>query len=81
MFTRNEEGKTRLYFTRDNICIGSYDEIAKYEQETKRSYWASEYFQIPEDYNPIGKTVDEIKAVDRKLFVNRVSKYIKSPNN
>lgn len=81
MFETNAEGKTRLYFTWENICIGSYDEVARYEQETKQSYWASEFFQIPDDYNPIGKSVLEIQAIDRKLFLERVMKTVTSKAN
>ncbi|MBW4599718.1 MAG: hypothetical protein KME29_08890 [Calothrix sp. FI2-JRJ7] len=81
MFIRNEEGKVKLYFTEASICIGSYDEVAKYEQETNKNYWASEYFEIPDNYDPIGKTVVEIQAVDRRLFLDKVMKFVKSPNN
>jgi hypothetical protein len=81
MFETNLKNKIKLYFTQDNICIGSYDEIHRYEQETGKSYWASEYFQIPTDYNPVGKTAQEIQAADRQLFVSTVAKYIKSPHN
>lgn len=81
MFETNAEEKIRLYFTWENICIGSYDEVAKYEQETKQSYWASEFFQIPEDYNPIGKSVLEIQAIDRQFFLNKVMNFVKSPGN
>ncbi|MTJ14697.1 hypothetical protein FJR11_19370 [Anabaena sp. UHCC 0187] len=63
MFETNAEGKVRLYFTEDKVCIGSYDEVTKYERETQQSYWASEFFSLPPDYNPIGKTVTEISLI------------------
>ncbi|BDA71812.1 hypothetical protein CAL7716_059780 [Calothrix sp. PCC 7716] len=81
MFETNSEGKTRLYFTWENICIGSYNDVVKYEQETKQSYWASEFFRIPEDYNPIGKSVLEIQAVDRKVFLDKVMSSVKPSSN
>lgn len=51
----------RLYFTEDKICIGSYDEVFKYEQEHAKSYWASGFFQLPVGYNAIGKTLSTIE--------------------
>jgi hypothetical protein len=60
MFETNAQGKVKLYFTEDKVCIGSYDEVAQYERETQKSYWASEFFTLPLNYNPIGKTVTEI---------------------
>lgn len=36
MLIPNKEGKVRLYFTEDKICIGSYDEVAEYEHKTKK---------------------------------------------
>lgn len=63
MFEPNEEGKIRLYFTEDKTCIGSYNEVEKYESETKKSYWASDFFRLPPDYNPIGQSVESIESV------------------
>ncbi len=63
MLIINEERKVRLYFTEDKICIGSYDEVAEYEQKTKKSYWASDFFQLPPDYNPIGQSLESIESV------------------
>jgi hypothetical protein len=57
----------RLYFTKEKVCIGSYDEVAKYEQETKQSYWASDFFNLPPDYNFVGKTLKEIEEVQLSL--------------
>ncbi|MFL9456037.1 MULTISPECIES: hypothetical protein [Nostocales] len=57
----------RLYFTEEKVCIGSYNEVAKYEQETKQSYWASDFFNLPTDYNPVGKTLQEIEQVQLSL--------------
>ena len=74
MFEPNEEGKVRLYFTEEKICIGSYKEIEKYERETKKSYWASEFFELPPDYNPIGKTADEIKLAVREVLLSKLLK-------
>ena len=71
MFEPNEEGKVRLYFTEEKICIGSYKEVEKYERETKHSYWASEFFKLPSDYNPIGKTADEIKLAAREVLLSK----------
>ncbi len=65
MLITNEEGKIRLYFTVDKICIGSYDEVAEYEQKTKTSYWASDFFKLPSDYNPIGQNLESIEFVQR----------------
>lgn len=59
--------KKRLYFTKEKVCIGSYDEVAKYEQETGQSYWASDFFSLPSDYNPIGKALQEIEQVQSSL--------------
>ncbi len=36
----------RLYFTAEKICIGSYNEVEKYEQENTQSYWASDFYQL-----------------------------------
>lgn len=60
MFEPNAQGKVKLYFTEDKVCIGSYDEVVQYERETQKSYWASEFFRLPLNYNPIGKTATEI---------------------
>ena len=63
MLIPNKEGKLRLYFKESKICIGSYDEVAEYEHQTKKSYWASDFFQFPPDYNPIGKSLESIESV------------------
>jgi hypothetical protein len=34
MFEPNTQGKVKLYFTEDKVCIGSYDEVVQYERET-----------------------------------------------
>jgi hypothetical protein len=54
--------KVRLYFTEDKICIGSYNEVEKYEQETGQSYWASDFFELPAGYSFTGKTLEEIET-------------------
>ncbi|MBD2730785.1 hypothetical protein H6G96_31825 [Nostoc sp. FACHB-892] len=74
MFEPNEEGKVRLYFTEEKICIGSYKEVEKYERETKNSYWTSEFFELPPDNNPIGKTADEIKLAVREILLSKLLK-------
>jgi hypothetical protein len=74
MFEPNEEGKVRLYFTEEKICIGSYREVEKYERETKNSYWASEFFELPPDYNPIGKTASEIQLAVREVLLSKLLK-------
>lgn len=71
MLVPNEEGKVKLYFTEGKVCIGSYDEITKYERETNKSYWASEFFELPLDYNPVGKTVDELNSELKELFTKK----------
>ncbi len=58
----------RLYFTAEKICIGSYNEVEKYEQENTQSYWASDFFQLPLDYNPIGQTLDNINLVQSQFL-------------
>jgi hypothetical protein len=58
--------ETRLYFTAEKLCIGSYDEVAEYEQQTKQSYWASDFFQFPPDYNPVEQRLDAIELVQRQ---------------
>ena len=58
--------ETRLYFTGEKLCIGSYDEVAEYEQQTKQSYWASDFFQLPPDYNPVEQRLDAIELVQRQ---------------
>jgi hypothetical protein len=58
--------ETRLYFTAEKLCIGSYDEVAEYEQQTKQSYWASDFFQLPPDYNPVEQRLDAIELVQRQ---------------
>jgi len=65
MLLVDQKGKVRLYFTEDKICIGSYDEVAEYEQITKKSYWASDFFQLPPDYNPIGRSLESIEFVQQ----------------
>jgi hypothetical protein len=63
---KSKSTETRLYFTEEKICIGSYDEVAEYEQQTKQSYWASDFFQLPTDYNPVGETLDTIELAQRQ---------------
>ena len=63
MLRPDKEGKVRLYFTEDKICIGSYYEVAEYEQRTKKGYWASDFFQLPPDYNPIGQSLESIESI------------------
>ena len=63
MLVPNNKGKTCLYFTEDKVCIGSYDEVSEYEQKTKKSYWASDFFQLPPDYNPIGQSLESIESI------------------
>ena len=65
MLIPNKEGKVRLYFTEGKICIGSYDDVAEYEQRTKKGYWASDFFQLPPDYNPIGRSLECIESVQQ----------------
>ena len=65
MLTPDNEGKVRLYFTEDKVCIGSYDEVAEYEQKTKKSYWASDFFKLPLTYNPIGQNLKRIEFVQQ----------------
>ncbi len=65
MLIPNKEGKVRLYFTADKICIGSYDEVAEYEQKTNKSYWASDFFKLTSDYNPIGQNLESIESVQQ----------------
>ena len=64
---QDELTKKRLYFTAEKICIGSYNEIEKYEQENTQSYWASDFFQLPPDYNPIGQTLNDINLVQSQF--------------
>ncbi len=59
--------QTKLYFTAEQVCIGSYDEVTKYEQETRTSYYASEFMTLLPDFNPIGKTFEQIKTEIRQL--------------
>ena len=63
MLIINAEGKIRLYFTENKICIGSYNEVEKYEQKMKKTCWASDFFKLPPDYNPIGESLESIKSV------------------
>lgn len=65
MLILDREGKIRLYFTEDKVCIGSYSEVAEYEQRTKKSYWASDFFNLPLDYNPIGQNLETIEFVQQ----------------
>jgi hypothetical protein len=63
--TESTPAPTRLYFTEEKICIGSYDEVARYEAETGKSYWASEFVVLPVGhspggYDPVGKTMEQI---------------------
>lgn len=59
---------TRLYFDKNLICIGSYDEV------TGKDYYASESFALPNSYNPVGKTESEIKdaisSARKQAFLN-----------
>jgi hypothetical protein len=66
MLMPNEEEQVRLYFTKDKICIGSYGEVAEYERKTKQSYWASDFFQLPPAYNPIGQNLEAIGLVQKQ---------------
>lgn len=60
--------EAKLYFTEEKICIGSYDEAATYERETKKSYWTSELLRHYQGYNPVGKTMAQIKADRSAMF-------------
>lgn len=68
MLMPDKEGKVRLYFTEDKVCIGSYDEVAEYEQRTKKSYWASDFFRLPPDYNPIEQSLESIESAVSNSF-------------
>jgi len=63
---KDKATKQRLYFTSEKVCIGSYDEVAEYEQQTKQSYWASNFFELPPDYNPVGQTLDSIELAQKQ---------------
>ena len=66
---------TRLYFTAEKVCIGSYDEVHQYEQQTGQSYWASDFFQLPTDFKYVGQTLDAIESAQRSLSdVRRTAK-------
>lgn len=67
---QREDGTIRLYFTEEKICIGSYSEVEKYETETGKSYFGSDFFRLPnlEGYTPIGKTPEEIWADKSEAF-------------
>lgn len=69
----NQNFQTRLYFTTEKICIGSYDEVARYEQETGQSYWASDFFNLPPDYNPVRQRLDEIEAIQKQYLMQNKS--------
>lgn len=71
--TNKELPKQRLYFTAEKICIGSYDEVARYEQETGQSYWASDFFNLPPDYNPVGQRLDAIEAIQKQYLMQNKS--------
>ena len=63
MLIKNLEGKVRLYFTENKICISSYDEVNEYEQRTKKSYCASDFFRLPPNYNPIRQSIESIESI------------------
>ena len=71
--TNQELSQQRLYFTTEKICIGSYDEVARYEQETGQSYWASDFFNLPPDYNPVGQRLDAIAATEKQYLMQNKS--------
>ena len=62
---------TRLYFTAEKVCIGSYDEVHKYEEETGQSYWASDFFQLPPKFKYVGQTLDAIQSAVRSAQQSR----------
>lgn len=69
----NQDGLTRLYFKADQTCIGGYDEVAAYEQETGTSCdGGSGFFKLPEGYDPIGKSsktiTDQIGTIHANNF-------------
>lgn len=66
MTMKSKSTEIRLYFTTEKVCIGSYDEVAEYEQKTKQSYWASDFFQLPSDYNPVGQTLNTLELAQRQ---------------
>jgi hypothetical protein len=47
MTMKSKSTETQLYFTAEKVCLGSYDDVAESEQQTKQSYWASDFFQLP----------------------------------
>ncbi len=71
--------QTRLYFTAEKICIGSYNEVHLYEQRTAQSYWASDFFNLPPNYVATDKTLNQIQADIRQFRRQRfLAKYGKS---
>ena len=62
---------TRLYFTAEKVCIGSYDEVHQYEQQTGQSYWASDFFQLPTDFKYVGQTLTAIQSAVRSAQESR----------
>lgn len=62
---------TRLYFDKNFVCIGSYDEV------TGKDYYASESFALPAKYNPVGRTESEIKdaiaAARKQAFLSKLT--------
>jgi len=68
---QDEPTKKRLYFTASEICIGSYDEVAKYEHSTQQSYWASDFFELPPLYNPVEQTLAQINLAQTEWLRKR----------
>lgn len=50
---------SRLYFDEKLICIGSINQVPSFSG----NYYASEYFCLPSNYNPIGLSSSEIELV------------------
>jgi hypothetical protein len=49
---------SRLYFDKNLVCIGSMNQVPSFSG----NYYASEYFCLPSDYNPIGLPSSEIEV-------------------
>ncbi|MCT7986452.1 DUF5049 domain-containing protein [Laspinema sp. A4] len=54
----------KLYFNAEKVCLGGVANdwwIANYQGD----YWASEFFWLPEGFDPVGKHADELMQYDK----------------
>ncbi len=58
----------RLYFDADHVCVGSDDHVG--------DYLGSEWFELPDDLDPVGLTLAAIREAEESLRVTRINAFV-----